>query len=60
MGSVPQALRDEVAVVACAEVEGLQQDEAFTSVTSFCEQCFHVCRILREEHTPYIPLELIG
>jgi hypothetical protein len=26
----------------------------------FCEQCFHACRILREEQTPHVALEFIG
>jgi hypothetical protein len=33
---------------------------SFTSATSFREQCFHTCRILREKHTPRVPRELIG
>jgi hypothetical protein len=40
-------------VAARAEtIELLQQDEVFTSATSFREQCFQACRILREEQTP--------
>jgi hypothetical protein len=41
-------------------MECLQQDEAFISATFFCEQCFHACRILREEHMPRVSLEFIG
>jgi hypothetical protein len=48
-----------VAVAARAEIiECLQQDEACTDATYFREQCFLACRILREEHTPRVPLEL--
>jgi hypothetical protein len=41
-------------------IEYLQQDEAFPSATSFREQCFDACCILREEHTPDDQLEFIG
>jgi hypothetical protein len=50
-----------VAVAARAGItECLQQGEAFASETSFCEQCFHACQILLEEHLSSVPLELIG
>jgi hypothetical protein len=61
MGSLARALREDVAATTSAEViECLQQDEAFTSATSFREQCFHACRILRKGHAPRVSLELIG
>jgi hypothetical protein len=61
MGSLSRALWEDVAVAACADIiERLQHGEAFTSETSFREQCFHACRTLREEHTPRAPPEVIG
>jgi hypothetical protein len=50
-----------VAIATGAEIiDCLQQDEAFPSATSFREQCFHIYRILREEHMTRVPLEFIG
>jgi hypothetical protein len=61
MGSLSRALWKDVAVAVRSEIiECLQQDEVSTSATSFREQCFHGCRILREEYTPRVPLEFIS
>jgi hypothetical protein len=61
MGSLPRALPEDVAVATRAEIiESLQQNEALTSVISFRGQYFHVCRILRENHTLHLLLGLIG
>jgi hypothetical protein len=61
MGSMPRALQKDVALATrAAIIKCLQQNEVFTSATFFRGQYFHVCRILREEHTPHLLLELIG
>jgi hypothetical protein len=61
MRSLSRALREHMVVAARAEIiECVQRDEAFTSEIFFCEQWFRLCRILREDHTPRIPLELIS
>jgi hypothetical protein len=61
MEKLPPALRKDVAVAARDEViECMQHDEVHTSATSFREQCFQACRIVREEHTPGVPLKLVG
>jgi hypothetical protein len=38
----------------------LLQDELFNASGSFREQCFHACRVLREEHQPVVPYSVIG
>jgi hypothetical protein len=61
MENLPCALREDMTVAARAEIiECPHQAEALTSATSFSEQCFHACRIVREERTPHVTLKPIG
>jgi hypothetical protein len=61
MASAPRVLPQELeSAVLTTIVASLQADERFLSSTSFREQCAHACRILRIEHDPPVPFQIIA
>jgi hypothetical protein len=61
MALEPRQLADHEALAQHSYLlELLLSDASFQASTSFREQCYHACRILRAEQDPPVPFSLIG